>query len=580
MRKLLTAILMLGMALTLFGQAADLFFSEYVEGASNNKALEIFNGTGATVDLANYKVRLASNGNEWSETNSVTLSGTLANNDVFVIANAAANAAILAVTDLTHTVTYYNGNDALGLFKIVGGNDVLIDIIGVYQTDPGTAWPVAGVEGATLNHTLIRKPNVVSGNLNWTTGAGTDVDNSEWFVHPQDYIVDLGMHDFNPGAGEAAATPVFNPPSGAYSQPISVTMTSTTAGAQIYYTTNGSNPDQTSTLYTAPVSISNTTTLKAKAYAAGLDPSNIATATYVFAQQVSNLSQLRAQTPGDGTVYMVSGEVILTYKQSFRNQKYVQDNSAGILIDDPSGVMSTNYNVNDGITGIVGTIALYTGMLQFTPTASAGAATSTGNIVNIPIVPIATLNANFGSYQGRLVKLNDAQFVGASGNFASGTNYTIADPTGEIVFRTQFYDADYIDTPIPTGNISVNVLCLQFNTTNQVIARFLSDFGAVPNDDNAVLPIATELMGNYPNPFNPETTIMFSTAKAEQVQIEIYNQKGQLVKSFDLLAPNKGTHSIVWNGSDQKGNAVSSGVYYYRMKSGKYSNTKKMILMK
>ncbi len=377
-----------------------------------------------------------------------------------------------------------------------------------------------------------------------------------------------------------AATPVFDPVGGYFTQPISVSITSATAGASIYYTTNGSNPDQSSTLYSGPISISSNTTLKARAYAAEHEPSSIATANYNFATIVSNLSQLRTQTPGTGTVFMVSGEVILTFKQTFRNQKYVQDSGAAILIDDPAGIMNTTYNVYDGITGIVGTIAEYTGMLQFTPTANAGAPTSTNNQINIPVVTIANLNQNFASLQGRLVKLNNVQFVGATGNFASGQNYNIQDPSGQIILRTQFYDADYLETPIPTGNFSVNVICLQFNTTYQVVPRFLTDFGGVSNEENEVTPVVTELLGNYPNPFNPETTIVFSTAKAEPVQIDIYNQRGQLIRSFEQVTASKGVHNLTWNGKDDKGNSVGSGVYYFRLRSGKYSNTKKMILMK
>lgn len=243
-KRTLLPLLMLGLISLMFAQAADLFISEYVEGSSNNKAIEIFNGTGAAVDLSNYSMKLASNGSPtWSTTNSVTLSGTLANNDVFVIANAQANPTILGVADMTHTVTYFNGNDCLGLFH----GDTLIDIIGVLGTDPGTAWPVAGTDGATLNHTLIRKPEVDSGNTDWIAGAGTNMDNSEWIVHPQDYVDDLGSHTFDLGGSEHAATPTFNPPAGVYSQPISVTISSTTPGATIRYTTDGSNPTETST---------------------------------------------------------------------------------------------------------------------------------------------------------------------------------------------------------------------------------------------------------------------------------------------------------------------------------------------
>ncbi len=578
-KRTLVSILLLGLIAVMFAQAQDLFISEYLEGSSNNKALEIFNGTGAAVDLSAYSMKLASNGGTWSATNSVTLSGTLANNDVFVIANAGANAAIQAVADMTHTVTYYNGNDCVGLFH----NDTLIDIIGVYEQNPGTdlGWPVAGVENATREHTLIRKPEITSGNLDFVDGAGTNVDNSEWLVQPQDYVTDIGMHTFDPGGGQNAATPTFNPPAGVFAQPINVTISTTTPSATIRYTTDGSNPTTTvGTIYTTPVQLSATTTLKAIAYATGFDPSYVASGTYTFVSQVvQNVTQLRALTAGDGSVYMVSGEVVMTFKQTFRNQKFVQDNGAGVLIDDPSGVISTSYNLMDGITGITGTIARYNNMLQFTPVANPGPATSSGNSVFVPVVTTANVNANVEMYQARLVRFNNAHFQ-ETGTFASGTNYTLVDDSGTIVFRTAFYDADYIGEPIPTGNFSLLALVNQFNNTPQVFARQLSDWGNVDNDDATATPATTQLIGNYPNPFNPETTISYYTAKAEPVQITVYNQKGQAVKSWNLLTAGKGTHSLNWNGTDDNGIAVSSGVYYYRMHSGKYSSTRKMVLMK
>ncbi|HOR03299.1 MAG TPA: chitobiase/beta-hexosaminidase C-terminal domain-containing protein [Candidatus Syntrophosphaera sp.] len=573
-KRTLLPLLMLGLISLMFAQAADLFISEYVEGSSNNKAIEIFNGTGAAVDLSNYSMKLASNGSPtWSTTNSVTLSGTLANNDVFVIANAQANPTILGVADMTHTVTYFNGNDCLGLFH----GDTLIDIIGVLGTDPGTAWPVAGTEGATLNHTLIRKPEVDSGNTDWIAGAGTNMDNSEWIVHPQDYVDDLGSHTFDPGGSEHAATPTFNPPAGVYAQPISVTISSTTPGATIRYTTDGSNPTETSTQYTSPISLDTNTTLKAIAFASGFDPSYVATASYIFPQVVQNMTQLRNQTVGDGTVYMVAGEVILTFKQNFRNQKYVQDNEAGVLIDDTAGMITTNYNLLDGITGLTGTIAFYNNMLQLTPVADPGPATSTNNTIVPPTVTIAQINANVASYQARLVRIANAHFV-ESGTFETGHNYTLEDDTGTIVFRTTFYDADYIGEPIPVGNFNVRVLVNQFNQTPQVTARALSDWSGVPNEDNVATP--NRLLGNYPNPFNPSTTISFTTAKAAPVQITIYNLKGQAVRTWNLETEAGGNHSVQWDGLDDNGLSLSSGVYFYRMFSGAYSSTRKMVLMK
>ncbi|MBM4403804.1 MAG: choice-of-anchor J domain-containing protein [Candidatus Cloacimonetes bacterium] len=104
--------------------------------------------------------------------------------------------------------------------------------------------------------------------------------------------------------------------------------------------------------------------------------------------------------------------------------------------------------------------------------------------------------------------------------------------------------------------------------------------GVVSNEDVTSPVIQTELQGNYPNPFNPETTIRYSVKEATPVTIEIYNVKGQLVRTLVNEAKASGSYSNVWNGMDNNGHSVSSGVYFYKMKAGSYSSTKKMILMK
>ena len=103
----------------------------------------------------------------------------------------------------------------------------------------------------------------------------------------------------------------------------------------------------------------------------------------------------------------------------------------------------------------------------------------------------------------------------------------------------------------------------------------------VSNDDPTVPVLNTGLYGNFPNPFNPETTIRFSVKETAPVSITIYNAKGQLIRTLvnnEIKTP--GNYSIVWDGKDKNGNTMSSGVYFYKMNSGKYSDTKKMILMK
>lgn len=90
----------------------------------------------------------------------------------------------------------------------------------------------------------------------------------------------------------------------------------------------------------------------------------------------------------------------------------------------------------------------------------------------------------------------------------------------------------------------------------------------------------TKLKGNYPNPFNPETTISYSLAEAGHTRLDIYNLKGQLVRHLVSSQMMAGDHEVVWNGHDDHNRAVSSGVYLIRLSTGKHISTKKMIMMK
>lgn len=188
--------------------ATDLFFSEYIEGSGQNKAFEIFNGTGAAVDLSIYSVKQSHNGTGWGVDGIsyiLPLTGTLNNNEVYVISadDPATNASILAVADLKIVydqtgliqggkIPYYNGDDAMGLFK----NDVLIDVIGTPNVRPSSGWAVAGVTTATLDHTLVRKASVTGGTTDWAASAGTTTDDSQWIVNAIDYVANIGTHTF------------------------------------------------------------------------------------------------------------------------------------------------------------------------------------------------------------------------------------------------------------------------------------------------------------------------------------------------------------------------------------------------
>ena len=164
------------------GNANELFFSEYIEGSSFNKAIEIANFTGSAVNLSAYSIKKQSNGaGGWS--GGISLTGQVANSDVFVAANSNASATILGVADLTTTGSElsFNGNDAVGLFK----NGVLIDIIGTFN---------GGSANFAKDQTLRRKQTV--------TSPSTTFDKAgEWDTFPKDTFSDLGSHTVSGGGG-------------------------------------------------------------------------------------------------------------------------------------------------------------------------------------------------------------------------------------------------------------------------------------------------------------------------------------------------------------------------------------------
>jgi len=96
----------------------------------------------------------------------------------------------------------------------------------------------------------------------------------------------------------------------------------------------------------------------------------------------------------------------------------------------------------------------------------------------------------------------------------------------------------------------------------------------------AALPTATSLEANFPNPFNPSTTIGYRLNTAGDVKLTVHNSLGQVVKRLVDSPQAAGVHTIQWDGRDENGTAVSSGVYFCRMTTGGYANTIRMMLAK
>lgn len=186
MRRIVLVLAVALLCLPAFGQSG-VFISEYIEGSSNNKAIEIFNGTGAPLNISNYQVRMYFNGSA-SAGLTITLAGTVAAGDVYVLAQSTAAAAILAQADQVNGSGWFNGDDAVALYHVPTAS--IIDVVGQIGFDPGTEWG-AGLT-STADNTLRRKATILNGDPN---GANAFDPSIEWDGFAVNTFDGLGAHN-------------------------------------------------------------------------------------------------------------------------------------------------------------------------------------------------------------------------------------------------------------------------------------------------------------------------------------------------------------------------------------------------
>jgi predicted extracellular nuclease len=189
---LMTLALALGAIVPLIAPAptraapTDLFFSEYVDGTGQNQAVEIFNGTGAAIDLdaGDYNVQIYFQGSAFAGV-TIELTGVVAPGDVHVLSNSAAHATVLAQSDQTAFVSWFDGDDAVALVR----GTTALDVIGQTGVDPGSQWGTDPT--STADNTLRRIGTIEAGDPN-----GTDpfVPGSEWYGLANDTFDGLGSH--------------------------------------------------------------------------------------------------------------------------------------------------------------------------------------------------------------------------------------------------------------------------------------------------------------------------------------------------------------------------------------------------
>jgi len=213
--------------------ATDLIISEYVEGSSSNKAIEIYNGTGVSVNLSNYTLKKQSNG-AGDFINPLVVNRTLAHNSTFVIVNGDAGDVLKAYADTLVTFAEnpamsFNGNDAVAIFKTTGKTEIMVDVVGTVNT---------GTVNWGLNMTLTRKSTV--------TSAVATYDVAEWDQSASDTFTGLGAHTMNGASAiENNNTATSNVVISAYPNPfnpttsISFTLPQVLNGSLTVYNQNG-----------------------------------------------------------------------------------------------------------------------------------------------------------------------------------------------------------------------------------------------------------------------------------------------------------------------------------------------------
>ena len=357
-----------------------------------------------------------------------------------------------------HNGFFYTNGLPLYIDSLAFNMGYSVDDVNIYGSTDGNTWTLVDAISVTSSGYTNYGLSFGSNNYNYFK---FDVDGSH-----QIRVVSMTIFYKSSGpSGSTAETPTFSPVPGLYTSPISVSIASGTAGASVYYTIDGTAPTTSSTLYTAPIPLSQTTTVKAMATAAGYQNSPTATATYIFPETVSNIAAFKAQTSAPtNQPFTIGNDVTYVFGQG--QYTYVKDASAGLLIY--GNDITTSYNEGDQISGLMGTRSVYSGQVEMTASQNTAPATSNTGGVTPTVVTVSDLIANYSTYDAQLITIADVTFpTGFSG---STTDFTQGTETLTL------YNRFGVDTVLPAGTTtSITGFAAIYNGTIQICPRHNSD---------------------------------------------------------------------------------------------------------
>jgi hypothetical protein len=587
MKKLYTLVLLVLVALT---SQAQVVISQVYGGGGNSGApftndfIELFNRGSVAQDLTGWSVQYAStSGTTWAVTNLTNV--TLAPGKYYLIQQAAGTtpSAALPTPDATGTIAMSGTNGKVLLANVTtaqtGANPTGSQIIDFVGFGTANAYEGTAAVAALTNTTAAIRLN----------GGCTDNNQNS---------TDFSTGTPTPRNSSTAANTCSTSPSLAIASPVNNTIYSpATTGANIslsisnfvvgnpgsgidghiHYTVNGVM--QPMKYDTAPIALTSLAPGNYTVYVELVDnshqpivPAVNATVTFTIAAYnvVADLAALRAHVTanGAGKYYQISSNPVITFKRTTRNQKYIQDGSAAIVIDDATtapGVITTAMNVGDAISGLKGQSLLFNGLLELTPIENATVASS-GNTITPQVVTIADVLANLENYESELVQINGVTFDATATNFAANANTPITAPTASV-FRSVFTatEVDYIGQPIPTT--ARNIIVFPGENTVSVpspsiyfVARSLADINLSSSSFDNINGLTM-----YPNPLSGNTLYLTSSANA-----------AMSVQIFDLLGKEVLKANVVNNAVNVSG--LNAGVYMVKVTEEGKTATRKLVI--
>ena len=306
----------------------------------------------------------------------------------------------------------------------------------------------------------------------------------------------------------------------------------------------------------------------------------------VFATTVYDIQY--TENAGDGTYPSPLADQEVTVTGIVTGANYNNDNK--FFISDPEGGAWHGVYVYDYLVGpalgdevqVTGTVTEYYGLTELSYCTVD--ILSSGNTVPAPIA-VTTLNLVVPSqaeqYEGCVVQVDNVVVTEVQDDYGQ---WFIDDGSGECQVDDGFF---YLDEVTPAIIIEEDmewariIGCVDYSYDEYAINPRTADdlMTEVSSQENTVIAPAI-LIGNYPNPFNPETTINYSVKTATNVNITVYNMKGQEVTNLVSETVSAGSHTAVWNGTDYSGQKVTSGMYFYKLTAENHTSTKKMVLLK